>query len=268
MKNWFLLPLLFLLFACQNKDKPIDIEQLKESYLTAAAAQIPDIKKYDYKVLIGHLNDDNRMDGVIQYGFGEGMRAIGKKLVIVLKDIENKVAFYPIETDYCPIIDTIINKKIVIDAERYCINPPSDPIATYHLFLRGSEIVDTLVYSVIDNWELGGKTLIKDLENNTNLALHSLEFADKELQEIHLKSIKAAFSKYDIYQIIYKEDPVQLSLSDEDDITFGYAKDQLTLNYLSTFKIEDSDLTTESSTKYTFELKDGVIVLIDHQMAG
>lgn len=268
MKEQLLL-LLLIIISCQTNEAENDIIGLKETYLKAAIAQIPEISKHDYKIVLGDLNRDNTLDAFIEYGEGEGMRPVSKRLVMLLKGSGDKVAFYPFHTEYCPLIDTISNQKLIVKAYENCFEQNPELLSIRHLFLKGEEIVEEIQWPKIDHHLAALKQLRKNVNIKSNLDIHKLKFGDTAQMDAAIESLNLILSNLSLEDQTDKTYIENVFKVDEQvnqcKVEMSGNKIDMTLN--STVVIEEADM---GSTSYffNFRLVDDHLELIDFQIAG
>lgn len=268
MKKW--LPMLTLaLLSCQPKTPELDREAIKANYLQAAITHFPEITRHNHMLILGHLNEDDQLDGFIEYGEGEGMRPVSKKLVMLIKGKDNKIAFYPFHTDYCPAIDTIVDRKLLVKAYESCFEQAPTLLSKRYLYIKNTEIVEEIYWPTSADHLSALKRLKLNIDQRSDLHIHKLKFDDDERSEIAIEGLTKILNNIPLEEVLEKE-AIENTFESEDqtnEVKIGIDGSRVDLILNSTIIIEDAG-TFETSYFYYFQLMENTLHLLDYQIAG
>ncbi len=100
-----------------------------------------DLKVKYRTVHIGHLNDDQGLDAVIEFGLGpdKGNKAVERRIAVYMQQAAGLRSVAGIEPDFCPKVDGIQDGSLVVHDMGSCVQPSMK--TSYRYRWNGEEMV-------------------------------------------------------------------------------------------------------------------------------
>ncbi len=277
MKNFVLVYILFITaccVACKNPT-PQNPEAIKAAYLQQASKTFKGLNKEDSQIILGHLNEDQDIDAVIQYPIYEGgNRAVAYHLIVVLANSQSQPYYLLYEPDFCPKIENIANKKINLQARSSCIEPNPKLLAKHQLQIKEDEqIKDEIIWSYKTPIIQLLNQLKTDLQNKDSIQLknkYQFDFSPYSDNKTALPQLLSILNNNNL-QALKKADKIeaQQKIKDEEQTyTIEILNNKISLLLFLKALIPNENFTDEALLKFDFEMQNKKLVFKDFMIAG
>ncbi len=288
MKTRILIIGIILSAACQSNQQVQETEAkrvaLETNYWANFTQKFPHIVREDAQLHLGHLNNDDSLDAVIQYPIIEGMKPIGYHFAFAYTKSE-KLDFHLYKPNFCGIFDTIEHRKTMVKVLESCIGVPkiierrSLDLSSFGSKDNTPRIVDAKEWHHTEKMANLLDTLKHNLltkEETQLIQTHQLQFLEFGELKQHIANMLSILEQHDLSKFKDRQH-LRKTVVQKDGTTIDYQVEhnngKIILTRFSTHRSEvetdrEGVLETEIAEVYEFQIVGNQILFQQNYIAG